>query len=349
MNASTFDGDMGTRAPVAAPHPTHKLRLLLKREFWEHKGGFFWAPLVAGGISLLLTIMAWIVAEVVARKAVADGQINIDNDIKINGLDLGVITGKMSPDDFHQLGQGIDFSLLTFAMWPMVVLAFVVFFYCLGALYDDRKDRSVLFWKSLPISDRDTVVSKALGALVVAPVIAIAAAMITILGFMAFISLVVLIHGGNPYTLLWGPGNPLSVLAHLLASIPVYAVWALPTVGWLMLCSAWARSKPFLWAVMIPVFAGIFVSWFDIMGLFNMESGWFWGHIVGRSLLSAVPGGWLTLLDVDHVQNPEQLGSLLDVGRSYAVFLKPEMWIGAVAGVAMLVGAIRLRRWRDDN
>src|SRR4249919_4131572 len=97
---------------AAAPHSTHKLKLLLKREFWEHKGGFFWAPLVAGGISLLLTIMAWIVAEVVARKAVADGQINIDNDIKINGLDLGVITGKMSPDDFHQLGQGIDFSLL---------------------------------------------------------------------------------------------------------------------------------------------------------------------------------------------------------------------------------------------
>jgi ABC-2 type transport system permease protein len=50
------------------------------------------------------------------------------------------------------------------------VLAFVVFFYCLGALYDDRKDRSVLFWKSLPVSDRDTVVSKALSALVVAPV-----------------------------------------------------------------------------------------------------------------------------------------------------------------------------------
>jgi ABC-2 type transport system permease protein len=97
------------------------------------------------------------------------------------------------------------------------------------------------------------------------------------------------------------------------------------------------------------VFAGIFVSWFDIMGLFNMESGWFWGHIVGRSLLSAVPGGWLTLPTSTTCRTRNNLGSLLDVGRSYAVFLKPEMWIGAVAGVAMLVGAIRLRRWRDDN
>jgi len=348
MNASTFDGDMA-RAPVAAPHPTHKLRLLLRREFWEHKGGFFWAPIWAGGISLVLYFMAILVGEVMARKAIADGELHGDNGFRINQLDIGMLTKHMSAEDMRQAAQGIDLSLFLSGTWPFIVLGFVVFFYCLGALYDDRKDRSVLFWKSLPISDRDTVVSKALGALVVAPVIAIAAAMITILGFMAFISLVVLIHGGNPYTLLWGPGNPLSVLVHLLASIPVYAVWALPTVGWLMLCSAWARSKPFLWAVMIPVFAGIFVSWFDVMDLFNLESGWFWGHIVGRSLLSAVPGGWLTLLDVDHVQNPEQLGSLLDVGRSYAVFLKPDMWIGAVAGVAMLVGAIRLRRWRDDN
>ena len=57
------------RAPVAAPHATHKFKLLLKREFWEHKGGFFWAPLVAGGISLLLTVMAIIVGEV-DRKSV---------------------------------------------------------------------------------------------------------------------------------------------------------------------------------------------------------------------------------------------------------------------------------------
>ena len=59
-----------TRSPaMAAPHPTHKLKLLLKREFWEHKGGFFWAPLVAGGISLLLTIMAIIFGEIAARRA----------------------------------------------------------------------------------------------------------------------------------------------------------------------------------------------------------------------------------------------------------------------------------------
>jgi ABC-2 type transport system permease protein len=157
------------RTPRPAPHATHKFKLLLKREFWEHKGGFLWAPVWAGAISLLLTLMALIVGEVAARKALASGKMQIDGDVTINGLDLGVLTSKMDPDDLRKLADGIDFSMLMSAMWPMVVLGFVVFFYCLGSLYDERKDRSVLFWKSLPLSDRDTVFSKAASALLVAP------------------------------------------------------------------------------------------------------------------------------------------------------------------------------------
>ena len=65
-----------------------------------------------------------------------------------------------------------------------MVFGFVVFFYCLGALYDERKDRSVLFWKSLPMSDRETVLSKVASAIVVAPLIAIAAGLVTMFGFL---------------------------------------------------------------------------------------------------------------------------------------------------------------------
>ena len=346
MNASTYDGDTAPRA-IAAPHPTHKLQLLLKREFWEHKGGFFWAPLVAGAISLLLTTMGIIVAEVVARRALAEGK--FDGDVKINGLDLGAITGRLDAEQMSQLASGIDMSLFMSASWPFIVLGFVVFFYCLGALYDDRKDRSVLFWKSLPVSDRDTVVSKALSALVVAPVVATAAGLVTMVGFLLILSLLVLAHGGNPYTFVWGPGSPLDIVVKLIAAIPVYALWALPTVGWLMLCSAWARSKPFLWAVMIPVFAAIFVGWFDIMNLFNLDTMWFLKHITGRSLLSVFPGFWLSASDSLKINGPDDVSQILSLSHTYSVLKSPQLWIGAVAGIAMLVGAIRLRRWRDDN
>jgi ABC-2 type transport system permease protein len=348
MNASVpYDGE--SRKAMAAPHATHKFKLMLKREFWEHKGGFFWAPLVAGAIFLFFTTMGWIIAEVVTRKAMADGEINIDDEVRINGLDLGVLSGRMKPDDFHQLGQGVDLSLLMATSWPMIVLGFVVFFYCLGALYDERKDRSVLFWKSLPLSDRDTVLSKVASALLVAPVLAVGAGIVTMFGFLLLASLIALVHGGNPYTFLWGPGSPLSVAATFIACLPLYALWALPTVGWLLLCSVWSRSKPFLWAVMIPLFAGIFVAMFDIMNLFNLDTVWFWKHIVFRALASVFPGMWMSATDHLTIDGPEQVASFLQIKNMYSVMAGPEIWIGAIAGIAMIYGAIRLRRWRDDN
>ncbi len=341
-----------TRVPVAAPHPTHKFKLLLRREFWEHKGGFFWAPLVAGAISLVLTIMAIGVGEVALRKAGKAGELQIAGEnVIVNGLDLGMLSKKLGAKEMQDLAGGVDLSLFMAASWPLIVLAFVVFFYCLGALYDERKDRSVLFWKSLPLSDRDTVLSKAASALLVAPTIAIAAALATMLGYMLVFSAVVMLHGGNPMQLLWGPGSPLAVAAQFIAAIPVYALWALPTVGWLLLCSAWARSKPFLWAIMIPVFAGIFVSWFDLMQMFNLESTWFWKNVVARMLLSVAPGSWMDVAQFEHidVDGPQGIRNLLSLKLMYSVLLTTQLWAGVVAGVAMILGAIRLRRWRDDN
>ena len=354
--AMTMDEERPRPARVAT-HATHKFKLLLKREFWEHKGGFFWAPIWAGGISLVLTLMALVVAEVAGRRAVASGKMQIDGDININGLDLSALTSKMDAGDLQKLAGGIDISAVMSSAWPMVVLAFVVFFYCLGSLYDERKDRSVLFWKSLPVSDRDTVLSKAASALLVAPLIAVGVAIACMFGFLLLLSTFVLLHNGNPMTLVWGPGNPLQLAGSMLATIPVYALWALPTVGWLLLCSAWSKSKPFLWAIMLPVFSGIFISWFDIMNLFDLESGWFWKNIVARGLLSAVPGTWF---DVAHINNAhitsseaarqiESVHQLLSLKTTYSVLLTPQLWIGAVVGAAMIYGAIRLRRWRDEG
>ncbi|GAA5072737.1 hypothetical protein [Lysobacter panacisoli] len=352
MNAINESHELPRAAAVVAPHPTHTYKMLLKREFWEHKGGFFWAPLVAGGILLLLTLMGIGAGEVLLRKVPDQATINVEGgSFQVNGLDINQLTAHMSGDELREFGGVIDASLYMAATWPFIVLAFVVFFYCLGSLYDDRRDRSVLFWKSLPISDRDTVLSKVASATLMAPTIAAIAAVITIFGSMVLYSLVVLLHGGNPYTVLWGPASPLKVSAHLIASIPVYALWALPTVGWLMLCSSWAKSKPFLWAIMIPVFAGIFVTWFDLMQLFDLGSGWFWQNVVARSLLSAVPGTWFDVANVGNidVDGPQAIHSVLNLRTMYSVLLTPQLWIGAVAGALMIFGAIRLRRWRDEG
>jgi ABC-2 type transport system permease protein len=112
---------------------------LVKREFWEHRGGFFWAPVITGGIFLLLNIMGIITAEVLgARHGVNFGASGGLRKV-IEGMDAG---------DLSQVGLALDIAMYSAMGMLVVVLGFVVFFYCIGALYDDRRDRSILFWKS---------------------------------------------------------------------------------------------------------------------------------------------------------------------------------------------------------
>jgi len=322
---------------------------LLKREYWENRGGFFYAPLIAGAISLVMSLIGILFGLWAMRRAAQSGGIVIDNEnVQINGLDLKLLTSKLDAKDMADLGNGLDLALVFSSGWPLIVLAFVVFFYCLGALYDDRRDRSILFWKSLPLSDTQTVLSKALSALLVAPVIAVIASALTMLVFMLIISVVVLAHGGEPLALIWGPASPLTIIAGHLSWIPVYLLWALPTVGWLLLCSAWAKTKPFLWAVMLPLFAGIIVSTTRVMSVFDLGSSWFWKHIVARLLLSTVPasdqfyrGDSLLGGTGDNMNN---LIAELGPSHQLATFSMPELWIGAGFGVVFLFLAILLRR-----
>ncbi|MGD9584632.1 MAG: hypothetical protein AB7V26_13320 [Lysobacterales bacterium] len=316
---------------------------LLKREFWEHKGGFLWAPIVASAVFLALTLMAMITAEVVGNKT----------GFQVNGIHLAELTKNLGPKELLHLSAGLDFSFLMAAAWPYTVLAFVVFFYCLGTLFDERRDRSVLFWKSLPLSDRDTVLSKVASALLVAPLIATAVAILTGFGFYLLLSAFVLFHGGSPLKLLWGPASPLASTWMLVGTLPVYAIWALPTVGWLLLCSAWAKSKPFLWALMIPVLSGVLVTWFDVMRLFSLKTSWYWSHVVGRLLGSTWPGADMVFRgDFDRISNINQAADLqriFSVGAAWAGLADREVWIGAILGIAMIVAATRLRRWRDEG
>ncbi|MFN4160540.1 MAG: ABC-2 transporter permease [Stenotrophomonas sp.] len=332
-------------------HPISKastFKWMLKREYWENRGGFLYAPLIAGAISLVMSLVGILFGLLAMNRAAKSGGIVIDNEnVNINGLDLGLLTQKLDAEALHNLANGLDLTLILSSLWPFIVLAFVVFFYCLGALYDDRRDRSILFWKSLPLSDTQTVLSKALSALLVAPLIAVIASILTMFGFLLIISVVVLTHGGDPMTLIWGPASPLSIVAGHLSWIPVYLLWALPSVGWLLLCSAWAKTKPFLWAVMLPLFAGIIVSTTHLMSAFDSTSGWFWKNIVGRLLLGTLPGSDV-FYRADQLRavigDRDNLVAALAPSNQLAALSLPDIWIGAAVGVVFISLAIRLRR-----
>ncbi len=195
------------------------------------------------------------------------------------------------------------------------------------------------------------MLSKVLTALVVAPTIGILIGITTALGVHLLLAVYLAFHGVNVFDLLLAAANPFKVFGYLLATIPLNIVWALPTVGWLLLCSAWARSKPFLWAVALPIGAGVLSSWFDVMRELSLPDTWFWTQIVARLLGSIVPASWIDFSTLERIdfRGPEDFMDWASLGNFYSVLAEPSAWIWAAAGVAMIVLSIRLRRWRDEG
>jgi len=297
-------------------------------------------------VFLLLNLMAIVAGEVWG------GMHGFCMGICTNGTSMHSLANALDQQSMDKVGAGLDLVMYSSTLIIGMVLGFVVFFYCLGSLYDDRRDRSLLFWKSLPISDSATVLSKVIAATVVAPFIALICGVLAGIAMLLMFAITLSFHGVSVWHLLT-LAHPLQVIVNVIGSIPLYFLWALPTVGWLMLCSAWARSKPFLWALALPVGTGIVIGWFNLLGTMNVGNGWFWREIVVRALFSIFPGGWLRLAQGMQMEQlgedgPEHALDFLSIGHSYGVLASPDIWIGVVAGAAMLASAIWFRRWRDD-
>ncbi len=321
------------------------LPLLLKREFWEHRGGFLWTPFWIAAVILILTVLGIASAELFGGNA----RVHI-------GVSLDELRSSLSAGDIARGGNALDLVQMTFVGIACVGLFFVSFFYLLGALYDDRRDRSILFWKSLPLSDTATVASKALSAMLVMPAIALAVATLAYLAFVALICLWCALHGLNPLPLVLA-SHPLGMFARLAAMLPIGALWMLPAVGWLLFWSAWVRSKPFLWAVLVPVLAIIADKWLGLLGAPSLSGQIPLGYVLGRLLFSVMPGSWLGLskfnlsneqVTLDIADNSHVLNSL-SPSHVYGVLTTANLWIGVAGGILLLTAAIWVRGRRIET
>jgi ABC-2 type transport system permease protein len=218
----------------------------------------------------------------------------------------------------------------------MLVAFFVGLFYCLEALHSERRDRSILFWKSLPVSDLTTVFAKAsipLVLLLLSFVITVVTQFIMLL-----VSSLIVLGSGLSVATLWTqvalPQRSLMLLYHL---VTVHALWYAPIYAWLLLVSAWARRAPFLWAVLPPlaIYAiekiafntSHFGAWlayrFSGPEAFNFSSS---------PGLSAQAGG-MSMTGM----------TSLDPAKFFST---PGLWIGLIVAAAFLFAAARLRRYR---
>ena len=325
---------------------------LLKREYWEHRGGFLWAQVWTAGIVLLLIASAVIVGEVLQDKMHATVTV---------GVSLSALSTSLSQEQMSVVSTALDTSLLSLSLFPQIVLFFVTFFYLLGALYDDRKDRSVLFWKSLPISDIGTVASKLFTAAITAPLMAFAITILMQLAFLLILSVFMLLHNVNPMTLIWHAASPLTVWTKMLVLLPISALWALPSYGWLLLCSSFARSRPIAWAILPLMLLGWAITFSGLLQNFALPSSWYLRNVFMRLLLSIVPASWLwsesgfdksaigQVIDGTSAVSGSHETLVLQWNWIFSALSRPDMWIGVAAGVAMLAAAVYFRRRRIES
>ncbi len=244
----------------------NRMIALLRREFWENKGAIRTTPIVIGGIYIVFLLMSIFTTA------------HYDSELYTFREAVRVLANQSSEFRGMVMYQGMLGSSVFFT----VVMGFVIFFYLLGSLYDDRKDRSILFWKSLPVSDTLTLASKLITAMVVIPTFFVLILVITHIIMAIIGSAMILSVDGNPWTLFLGVTNPLKAWAMIATSWFAHSIWALPMYDWLMLVSAFAPRVPLLFATLPPLVFAVLQTWIEFLRTFTLKS-----NIVG------VIGDWM--------------------------------------------------------
>jgi ABC-2 type transport system permease protein len=282
---------------------------LIRREFWENRA-IWMIPAIFGALLILGALF---------------GQVSLPR--------------LTTQEQMHEAAAA--YQVIVGAMFYVVMSVYATW-YLLDCLYADRRDRSILFWKSLPISDTKTVLSKLIVAMVLIPLVYFAAADATALISAFILSIRARASIGSA---LWQPDVWWQIQVLWVYCIVTTALWYLPIAGWLMLVSAWAKRAVMLWAILPPLVAYI------------LERAIFGTHVIGRVLAVRLAGlPYVAFNGAKHVWT-EGKGVVDNEGVPVTVwhlinpsgfFTSAETWIGAAVGIALIVGAIQLRTRRTE-
>jgi len=295
---SSLDSQPQAPASLTASRPFY---WSVRRELWENRSLYI-APLIVTALVLFAT-------------------------------SLGMLTllgraGKLPEDSVVKL----VLERLIFVPAPIMLATLLVgLFYSLDALYGERRDRSLLFWKSMPVSDRTTVLSKASIPIVVLPLIAFVLSLATFVILMFLGIPLLLILGVSPATV-WAKVRFFEEPSLMLYGLTVHALWFAPIYAWLLLVSAWARRTPVLWAA-LPFVA---VSVVERTAFHTSYFGALLKYRVTGAMTEAFGG-------MPKRGDPGALGLLTPVRFLCA----PGLWVGLALAAAFLAIAVRLRRNRE--
>jgi ABC-2 type transport system permease protein len=319
MNAATETSETSFEAPAAAPHPVRPFYWSVRRELWENRSLMI-VPAVVGGLALLALL-----GRVVAHPG-----------------DFAPLA-TLEPEQLSKM-TAFFYAIISFGISAVMHVA--VFFYLIDALQGERKDRSVLFWKSMPVSDTTTVLSKLFTGLVVSGAIVVVASLATVVGGLLILSVVMLIGGGNPIPR-WANLSLIEmIVAVVYWQMIAMVLWYAPLAAWLLLVSAWAKRVTILWAVLTPV--AVTVVERVALGTHyvqNMINSRLQDPTVQR-FVSGARGADLTIGEkgLRHGMPMSDPFASID---PIAFFSNPWLWVGLVVAAGFVAAAIWMRRYRE--
>ncbi len=296
--SDVFPQPAASAAPLARTRP---FWWSVRREIWENRAIYLAAPIAAGVVIL----------GAVLGHTVTHGH---------------VIIQPHGPRPVH-VPEVISYLFAAFAILLTSTIAGV--FYCLGALNTERRDRSVLFWKSLPVSDLTTVLSKAVVPALIMPVVTLVTIYAAQLVMLAM-DMGHLASQGRSVSYFLSNLPLMQVWLDLAYAFLLAAFWWAPLWGWLLLVSAWSKRMTFLWAVGPP----LAICVIERMA-FGTDYAW---KLLVRRLLGGIGDGFTT---------PPSHTFELPWPDPLPFLASPGLWIGLVIAAAFLAGAVWMRRRRE--
>ncbi len=302
----------------------HQLALL-KREIWEHRS--IWVTPAAILVIVTLGVLAMLVF---ASGFAAE-------------LDIVIFGAQNLAGDTERQVALTGFFLATSWVF-LIAMTILTVFYCLDSLYAERKDKSILFWRSLPVTDAETVISKLITAIFVIPTAAIAGIIVTHLINLIITSIWVSMKGGDGVMLIWGSVSFIDNWLAAFVFVIAIGIWMSPFVGWFLLVSAYTKRSPLLMAFMPLVLIGL------------LEGIIFRTHVFAENVLARGDGlPIIRTLDIERFFEREEWrigegATKLLVHLDVVQFLtSPSMWAGVLVCGLLSTAAIYVRRFRDES
>ena len=295
----------------------NRLLTLVKREIQEYKYGLVYAPWIVGIILCSIVVLVCLgLAEVKTSQFTFTSLIYADPDV----------VAFMKTIDSNTKLEIIRKGLIVLGLPMLVVMSFAIASYSLSTFYDERKDKSIIFWRSLPVSDANIIFSKILVAVIIAPLIVLPA--LVALHLFSFLAASIFFYFSNIVSFGWvWEAYSFTDWTKVILSLWVQGLWSLPVIAWLMFAGALFK-KPIIGAI-LPLVSIV------VLERVALSTNLFYSNLMDR--LQPWPNMVSSSEEVRFIQLPE----IADL------FLTSVFWYGIIFSIILCV-AINYVRSRSE-